>query len=78
MFQAGKGITTQRAGRIPGISRPCRIKLLTGRNFFFDLIVAAKSHEFLALCELRNGFVDSAFLRTPPADLKYVVSKPIS
>jgi hypothetical protein len=42
------------------------------------LVVAAKSHEFVALCEVRNGFVDSAFLRTPPADLKYVVSKPIS
>jgi len=27
MFQAGEGITTQRAGRIPGMSRPYRIKL---------------------------------------------------
>jgi hypothetical protein len=78
IFQAGEGITTQRTGRIPGISRPYRIKLLTGRNFFSDLVVAAKSHGVVALCELRNGFVDSAFLRTPPADLKYVVSKPIS
>jgi hypothetical protein len=31
VFPAGEVITTQRAGRIPGMSRPYRIKLLPGR-----------------------------------------------